>query len=73
MLMNKYAPSMMIDYPTAIQAGMGCGQPGQLFLKREKDVQQLSANRRRARPFPNKPHEVSEDFEFGRFHQSRKK
>jgi len=52
MLMNKYAPSMMIDYPTAIQAGMGCGQPGQLFLKREKDVQQLSANRRRARPFP---------------------
>jgi hypothetical protein len=71
--MNKYAPSILICYTKAIQEDMGCGQPGQLFLKREKDVQQLSANRRRARPIPNKPHKVSEDFEFGWFHQNRKK
>jgi hypothetical protein len=30
MLMNKYAPSMMIYYTKAIQADMGCYQPGQL-------------------------------------------
>jgi hypothetical protein len=43
MLMNKYVSSMMIYYTKAIQADKERDQPGQLFLKHEKDAQPSSA------------------------------